>query len=156
MSLNIVFLLFRYYLPLKKGLVLQLNKLEFLLHKNTLCQVYLNLAHCFQRRRLLHFVNEFSLFLYDLPQENGELLHLCKLEFSSPNNTFCHVWLKSAPLFCRKIFLNVVNIFQLFRYHLFLEKGVSFHLNKFECHLPNDAVCQVWQKFSVWFCRERF
>ena len=43
MSLNVFkyrILLFRYYLPLERGLVLQLNKLEFPLHKNTLCQVF--------------------------------------------------------------------------------------------------------------------
>jgi hypothetical protein len=39
-----VFLLFRYYLPLKKGYLLHLNKLKFPTPKNDLCQVWLKLA----------------------------------------------------------------------------------------------------------------
>ena len=39
-----VFSLFRYYLPLKKGVVLQLNNFEFPLPKVSLCQVKLKLA----------------------------------------------------------------------------------------------------------------
>ena len=38
-----VFLLFRYYLPLEKGVALHLNKLESSLPKDALCQVWLNL-----------------------------------------------------------------------------------------------------------------
>jgi hypothetical protein len=39
-----VFLLVRYYLPLEKGYPLPLNKLEFPLPKDDLCQVWLKLA----------------------------------------------------------------------------------------------------------------
>ena len=46
-----VFLLFRNYLPLKKGGALHLNKLESLSHKDALCQVWLKLAKWFWRRR---------------------------------------------------------------------------------------------------------
>ena len=46
-----VFLLFRNYLPLKKGGALHLNKLESSSHKDALCQVWLKLAQWFWRRR---------------------------------------------------------------------------------------------------------
>ena len=45
-----VFLLFRNYLPLEKGGVLHLNKLESPSPKDTLCQVWLKLAQWFLRR----------------------------------------------------------------------------------------------------------
>jgi hypothetical protein len=47
------FSLFRYYLPLEKGYPLPLNKLEFPLPKNDLCQVWLKLAQWFWRRFLM-------------------------------------------------------------------------------------------------------
>ena len=43
-------LLFRYYLPLEKGVALHLNKLECLLPKDAWCQVWLKLAQWFWRR----------------------------------------------------------------------------------------------------------
>ena len=46
-----VFSLFRYYLPLEKGGVLHLNKLEFPLPKDAFCQVWLKLDQWFWRRR---------------------------------------------------------------------------------------------------------
>jgi hypothetical protein len=47
----IVFLLFRYYLPLKKGSSLRFNKLESPLPKYDLCQVWLILAQWLWRSR---------------------------------------------------------------------------------------------------------
>ena len=46
-----VFLLFHYYLPLKKGVALHLNKLESPSTKGALCQVWLKLSRWFLRRR---------------------------------------------------------------------------------------------------------
>ena len=43
-----------------------------------------------------------------------------------------------------------------FRYNLPLEKGVALHLNKFECPLPEDALCQVWLKLAEGFWKEKF
>jgi hypothetical protein len=48
------FSLFRYYLPLERGYPLLLNKLEYLLSKDGFCQVWLNLAQWFWRRRFLN------------------------------------------------------------------------------------------------------
>ena len=46
-----VFLLFRNYLPMEMGVVLYLNKLESPSPKDALCQVWLELAQWFLRRR---------------------------------------------------------------------------------------------------------
>ena len=48
---SMYFSLFRYYLPLKKGVALQSNKLESPSPKDALCQVWLKLAQWFLRRR---------------------------------------------------------------------------------------------------------
>ena len=47
-----VFSVFCYYLPLKRGMALHLKKAECPSTKNTLCQFWLKLSHCFRRRRL--------------------------------------------------------------------------------------------------------
>ena len=44
------FLLFCYYIPFEKGMVIQLNKLETLSPKDVLCQVWLKFAEWFLRR----------------------------------------------------------------------------------------------------------
>ena len=46
-------------------------------------------------------------------------------------------------------------LFWYFNY-LPLENGGELHLNKLESSLPNDALCQVWLKFTKWFSRRRF
>ena len=53
-----------------------MNKLESPLPKNALCQVWLNFAQWFRRRRFLDFVNAFSLFRNYPPLEKGGVLHL--------------------------------------------------------------------------------
>ena len=45
-----IILLFRYYLPLEKGVALHLNKFEFPPPKDALCKVWLKLAQWFWRR----------------------------------------------------------------------------------------------------------
>ena len=45
------------------------------------------------RRRFLNFINVFSLFRKYLPLEKGGALHLNKLEFISPKDHLCQVWL---------------------------------------------------------------
>ena len=57
-----VFSLFRNYLPLEKGRVLHLCKLESPSPKDALCQVWLKAAQLFSRRRFLNLFNVFSLF----------------------------------------------------------------------------------------------
>ena len=97
-----VFLLFHNYLPLEKGKVLHLNKLESPLPKDALCQVWLKLAQWFWRRRFFNCINVFSLFCNYLPLEKGGALHLYKLESPLPKDALCQVWLKLDQWFWRR------------------------------------------------------
>ena len=54
-------LLFRNYLSLEKGGALHLQKLEFPLIKNALCQILLKLSEWFWIRKFLNFVNVFTI-----------------------------------------------------------------------------------------------
>ena len=88
--------LFCYYPPLKEDVTLHFNIFESPLYKDTLCQVWLNLAKWFLRRRFLKVVNVFSLCGYYLPLKKCMALNLNKFEFPLSKNTLCHVWLKLA------------------------------------------------------------
>ena len=81
--------------PLGKGRALHLNKLESPSPKDALCHVWLKMAEWFWRR-FFNFVNVFSLFCNYLPLEKGVALHLNKLEYPSPKDALCQVWLKLA------------------------------------------------------------
>ena len=117
-----VFSLFRYYLPLEKGGTLHLNKLEFPSSRDTLCQIWLKLAHLFWRRRFFNLINVFSLFHNYLPLEMGGAFLLNKLESPSLKDTLCQIWLKLAQLFWRRRVLNFINVFSLFRNYISLWK----------------------------------
>ena len=84
------------------------------------------------------------LFPNYLPCGKGVVLHLNKLESNSPRNTLCQVWLKLAQWFWRKIFLNFINVFSLFRNYFPFEKGGALHLNKPKSPSSKNALCQVW------------
>ena len=90
------------YLPLEKGRVLLLNKLESPSLKGALCHVWLKLSQWFWTRRFLNFINVFSLFCNYLPIEKGGALHLNKFESPLPKDALCQVWLKLAQWFCRR------------------------------------------------------
>ena len=134
---------FRIISPWKRAGPLHLNKLESPSPKDALCQVWLKLALWFWRRRFFNFVNVLLLFRNYLPLEKGRALHLNKLEFPSPKDALCQVWLKLAQWFWRRRFLNFVYVFLLFR-NLPLENGGALHLNKLEFPSPKNALCQVW------------
>ena len=53
----------------------------------------------------------------------------------------------------RRRYLNFVNVFSLFPYHLSLEKGVALHFYKIESLLTKNPLCQVWLKLAEWFLR---
>ena len=55
-------------------MVLDLNKLEFALTKDALCQIWLKLAQQFWRRKYINFVDELSLFHDYLPLEKGGIV----------------------------------------------------------------------------------
>ena len=56
-----------------------LNKLESLSPKNALCQVWME-------KKILKFLNVFSLFCYYFPLEKGEAIHLKNLNPLHPRN----------------------------------------------------------------------
>ena len=141
------------YLPLEKDGALLLNRLKSPSSKDALCQVWLKLAPLFWRRGFFNLVNVFSLFRNYLPLEKGGVLHLnlnppralClnKLESSSPQDAFCQVWLKLAQWYCRRRFLNFVNVFSLFSNYFPFKQDLS----------PMDALWQVWYKLGKWLQR---
>ena len=132
-----------------------MNKIKSYSPKDALCQVWLKLAQWFWRRRFFNFVNVFLLFRNYFPLEKGGALHLNKHESPSPKDALCQVWLRLAQWFWRR-FVNFVNLFSLFRYHLPLERDGALHLNKLESPSPEDALCQVQLKLAQWFWRRRF
>ena len=132
-----------------------LNKLESPSPKDALCQVWLQLAQLFWRRRFLNFVKIFLLFRNYLPLEKGRAFYLKKLESPLPKGALCQVWLKLAQWFWRRRFLNFVNVL-VFGYFVIispLKKGGPLHLNKLESPSPKDAGCQIWLKLAQWFWR---
>ena len=66
----------------------------------------IKLGNWFWRKRLSNVDNVFLLIWYHLPLEKGVALHLNKLEFPSPKDALCQVWLKLAQWFRRRRFLN--------------------------------------------------
>ena len=75
-------------------------------------------------KNFFNFVHVFLLFRNYLPLEEGGALHLNKLEFPSPKDALCQVWLKLAHLVQeKKIFFYFVNVFSLFGNYLPFGKG---------------------------------
>ena len=86
----------------------------------------------------------------------GRALHLYKLESPLHKDALCQVWLKLVQWFLRRRFLHFVNVILLFHNCFPLEKCGALHLNKSESHLPNDNLCQIWLKLTMWFWRRRW
>ena len=147
-------LLFRYYLPLKKGMALHLNKLETPLPKDALCEDWLKLAKRFWRRRFLNMFNRNLLFRYYLPFKKGMALHLNTLEAPLPKDALCHICFKFARRFWRRRFLNILNRNLLFRYYLpHGERHVPSFVQTWSpstqgCFVPNlvEIGRAVWEK----------
>ena len=115
-------------------MVLHLNKLEFSSPNNALYQVWLKFTYCFWRRCFINFIDVFLLFLNYLPLEKVVALRLNKLESPSPKDALCYVWLKLAPWFWRRCFINFIDVFLLFLNYLPLEKGVALCLTNLNPH----------------------
>ena len=62
--------------------------------KDDLCQVWLNFARWFWRRRFLNFDNIFLLYRNYLPLEKGVARHVNKFKSPPPKDALCQVWLK--------------------------------------------------------------
>ena len=103
-----------------------LKKIESTSTKGALCQDCLKLAQWFLIRRFFNFIKVFSLFRNYLSLEKGRALNLNKLEFPSPKDAMCQVWLKFAQWFLRRRFLNFDNVYLLFHNYFPLKKGGPF------------------------------
>ena len=106
-NLSMYFHYFVIIAPWKRAGPFIWTKLNPLHPEDDLCNVWLKLAPWFLRR-FLKFVNVFSLFRNCLPLKKDGALHLNKLEFPSPKDALCQVWLKLAQWFWRRIFLKFV------------------------------------------------
>ena len=92
----------------------------------------------------------YAKFGWNWPRDPGEL------ESLTPKDALCQVWLKLAKRFWKRRFLNLANIFSLFRNYLPLEKVEALYLNKFESSSLKDPLYKFWMLFALWFCRRRF
>ena len=147
--------IFQNYLPLEIGRALHLNNFESPSPKDALRQIRLKLAQWFWRRQFLKFWQCIFIISYLSPLGKWDH-HLNKLEYPSPKNALCQVWMKLAQWFWRRRFLNVINVLSLFRNYLPLEKDQALHLNNLESPLPKNALCQFWLKLDQWFWRRRW
>ena len=123
---------FRYFVIIsskKKSGSLYLNKFKSPLSKNALCQVWLNLAHWFWRRRFFKYLNVFSLFRNYIPLEKDMALHLNKFESLYPRMLYAKFGLNWHSDSGEEDFLISLIYFSQFCNHLPLEKGVVLHLN---------------------------
>jgi hypothetical protein len=76
---------------LERGNPIHLNKLESPSPKGDLCQVWLEMAQWFYRRRFLNDPTPFLHFCDYLPLEEDLALYLNKLEFPSPKDNVYQV-----------------------------------------------------------------
>jgi hypothetical protein len=68
----------------------------------------------------------------------GYPLYLNKLEFPSPNDDWCQVWLKLAKWFLRKRFFNNPTPILHFSDYLPFEEDLALYLKKLEFPSPKD------------------
>ena len=76
------------------------------------------------------------------------VLHLNKLESTSPKYALGQDLVEISPVVVEKKILNFVNVFSLFRNYFPLEKGGALHLNKLESSSPRVALCQFGWNWS--------
>ena len=140
-----VFTLFWYYIPLKIGGALHLNKLESPSPKDAMSSL-VDIGS--GEEDFLHLSMYFRYFVTIYPyKKTGSFIWW---NFPSPKDGLCHVLL--ALWFWRR-FLKFVNIFLIFRKNLPLGKSGTLHLKRLESPSPKDALCQHWLNLAQWFWR---
>ena len=107
------------------------------------------------KRRLLIFVNVFSVFhYYPLMKKDGPIIWT-NLNPHHPIDLWWFVpsLVKIGPVVLKKKIFYFVNVFSLFCYYLPLWNDVALYLNKLQSPSPKDALYQVWSKWAQWFWR---
>ena len=80
---------------------------------------------------------------------NRNVIHLNELEFLSPKDIFCLVWLVLEEIFkCLQCIFAILLLSSL-------GKGMTLYLHKLLSPLPKDTFCQVWFKLAHWFLSGR-
>ena len=54
-----------------------------------------------------------------------------------------------SPVVLEKLFENFINVFLIFINYLPFEKSGALYVNKLASPSPQDALCQVWLKWST-------
>ena len=123
--LNFVNVVYNFFfsLPFEHGVSFHLNKIESTSTKDALCQIWLELALCFWRRRFSYTP------VSSVWKDRGPLFEQTWISFSQ-RYQICQEWLKLSHGFWSRTILNFVIAFLLFRYHLPLEKGLGLLLEQ--------------------------
>ena len=138
--------------PYEKGMTFHYNKLESILPKDALCQVWLKLSLWFWRRRFLNSVNVFSLFLlkkaWRFIRSNLDPLHqrtLCaKFEWNWPSGSGEADFEISTMKFCDFLIIWL------------LKRAVTFIWTNLNHLHPREVFCQDWLELAQWVWRRRF
>ena len=122
---------------------LHFNKIESHSPKDVCAKFVLNRPGGSGEEDFLILSMHFRYFVIISPwKREGRALHLNKLESPSPKDALCQVWLKMAQWFSGRRFLNLVNLFSIFRNYLPLEKGPFIKkANKLVIPSFNDDLC---------------
>ena len=149
------------------------------LHPTMLCaEIWLKLAQRFWRRRILNFVNVFSLFRYYLPLEKCWALHLnkhcAKFGWNWPSDSgeedflisslsFRYfvlispwtkvgpfIWTNLSPHHLRTRCATFVNVFSLFRNYLPLKKGGALFWTNLNSLYPRMHCVKFGWKMIMW------
>ena len=117
---------------------------------NCFCQVYVKLAPCFWKTRLLNLISS-MIFIhnrYYLPLEKDVVLHLYKLESLLSNNAQSRFWLKLVEWFQRRFFC--VNVF--LQAWFFIWPSLIFLLfTKFGLYWPSNSGEEDLKILSMYF-----
>ena len=147
-----MFLLFRNYLPLGKGVDFHWTNWNPH-HSRMLCAKFgWNWLMGSWGR---HFLNLFMYFMVSLLSP----LRKRRCPFFEHNlipitqGCFVPSLVEIGWVALEKKIIKFVNVFSLFLNYLILEKVRFLHFNKLESPLPTDALCQVWLKLAHWLLR---
>ena len=84
------------------------------------------------------------------------VVFMLTLQLPSSKDALYQSLLKLTKWFLKRRFVNFVNVFSLYFYPLYREKGVDLHLNKLETRFPKVILCYMkvcWklaQSFLSW------